>query len=70
MNLGANPAAITDLADAQKMLQAAIETCDELRKRFGGTDAAAITRLKNGLRIALDRVGDALDDLEGKGPAT
>lgn len=63
-------AAVTDLSDAQKLLQAAIETCDELRKRFGGTDAAAITRLKNGLRIALDRVGDALDDLERKGLST
>lgn len=61
------PSAIIDLQDAEKLVQAAIDTCDELRKQFGGSDAAKITKLKNGLRIAIDRIGDALDELDPDG---
>ncbi|MDW9626506.1 hypothetical protein RWA02_15520 [Sinorhizobium meliloti] len=63
----AQSSTITDLRAAENLVQAAIETCDDLRKLFDGSDAAKITRLKTGLRIAIDRIGDALDELDPDG---
>lgn len=54
---------LADARGAEDLLKKAIETCDVLRSGLSGSDAAGITRLRNGLRIALDRVGSILDQL-------
>lgn len=53
-----------DAKAAEDLLKKAVETCEVLRKQLDGSDAAAVTRLRNGLRIALDRVGSVIDHLE------
>lgn len=55
---------LLDARGAEDLLKKAIETCDMLRTGLNGSDAAGMTRLRNGLRIALDRVGGIIDHLE------
>lgn len=59
--------AINEAREAEKLLTAAVESCEGIRKRVDGSEAASVTRLKNGLRIALDRVGGVLDFLDPNG---
>lgn len=58
--------AIFDAQEAEKLIKAAIETCDGLRARLDGTEAGIVTKLKTGLRRALDHTGSSLDYLDPK----
>jgi len=55
-----------DAKAAETLLNGAIESCERLHKDLNGSDAAAVTRITKGLRIALDRVGCILDQLDPK----
>ncbi|AXV15816.1 hypothetical protein CYG48_08970 [Neorhizobium sp. SOG26] len=60
-------AAVHDAIQAENLLKASIDALEVLHKQLSGSDAASATRIRKGLRIALDRVGDVLDQLDPNG---
>lgn len=58
---------VIDAKAAESLITAAIESCVLLHKRLSGAEAASLTKIASGLRLARDRIGDVLDEIDPSG---